>query len=148
MKISILNSFGADLQEWSALEQDLLELLKSNYGIFLNEDDCGHYLKDVLTEDDLMAIATIMAEKNHAPTLNILSVQELGYASTYHNSILLGEFMLVGDGECPFCGSNYITEHDGPIVTEYDGDETRLRDKCSYITKICQSCGHEWSPED
>ena len=148
MEISILNSYGADPQEWNALQRDLLELLKTNHGFFLNEDDCGHYLKDVLTDDDLMAIALILAEKNYAPVLNMLSVQEIGYASTYHNSILIGEFMFAGDGLCPFCGSNDVQDVPHAPYNEYDEDENRLKVKYTYLTKICQSCQHEWSTEE
>lgn len=148
MKISILNSFGVDYQEWHALERDLLELLRANYSFFLNEDDCGHKLKDVLSEDDLMAITVILFEKNHGTALNQLAVQEIGFASAYHDALLLGEFMLVGDGECPFCGSNDIREIDGNSKVEYDQDEARLKETILFTRKICQQCQYEWSTEE
>lgn len=147
MNISILNTYGIDLQEWKTLQDELLSILKRDYGFALNEDDCSHKLQEVLAEDDINAITLRLFEQNQGAALNQACAQELGIATPYHVSILLGEFMLVGDGECPYCGSNYVNDVEG--YKDYDYNSETRRGEAYYVppTKVCQQCQYEWNTE-
>ena len=134
-ELSILNSSGHDRLEWLSLQKDLFIILQRDYSFLLNEEDCGHKLGDVLTEEDLESITTKLFEQNQGQTLNEIAVREVGFASTYHIALLLSSFMLVGNGECPCCGSNDIDDIPEHIDIEYNP-----------ATRLCRACQYEWSP--
>lgn len=147
MIVSLLNRYGVSPQEWKKITDILVPILISDYGVLFKEEDCGSKLCDILTDDFLQEIALKLAKDDQVTLLNEIAIKELGFTSTYHIGVLIGEMMLVGDGECPFCGSNDIKEVDGYLDGEYDNDEGAQ----SYYQpplKICQSCGHEWSTEE
>ncbi len=87
---------------WRALHPRLMEVLTRHYGIDPHDDECCNWLFDeFLDERQLRDVAVLVFGSDMPYAVN-----------TVRN------FRLVGDGDCPNCGSNTRSEITGGIRHE------------------------------
>jgi len=91
---------------------------ETNEAIQNEPDQCGQMIREIVADSTEVDVYVSML---HRITLHV-------YGSTLLRHVnKLGALVLIGDGECPECGSNEVTRG-------YYG--------------VCQHCGHKWTRDD
>jgi hypothetical protein len=118
MKMSIKRPAVVTALPWEKASEQILAILNNKYGIVPEEENCGTQLLDFLGDDALRYVALQL------------------FGNTLPKTILMvAELMLMGDGACPYCGSNQRTERIGSF--EYMEAHGMLSRTIGWDCKVC-----------
>ena len=127
MKISVRRPDGFDATLWQEKSDQLIKLLSENYGLIVDyEEMCNWTFSDFLPDESFKPIAVMVFGSDLPSVVDMVE-----------------NLVLIGDGDCPVCGSNRATERTGGFTrNEYD-------QLCILtVSFICKACGHEREVND
>jgi hypothetical protein len=124
LTLSIKQPVGHDAAAWPAYSDKLMKLLYDKYELIPSyEPQCNWDFDSFLNEREIADVAVFVFGNDLPATCAFVK-----------------ELVIIGDGDCPVCGSNNRTEITGGFkAAEYDGD-------CggwAVIGMKCNNCKYE-----
>jgi hypothetical protein len=147
-ELSIQTPEGTEYKDWETVQRDILQELISSELILGIDEDCGKKLSDILNDEDLWNLGLDMATHESYDAMAKIIMQEFGFCSYYSIFNFLSKLMLIGNGECPFCGASSYQEIPMSLDYEYDQDDGNHMKWLSPPKRICHNCQYEWSVEE
>jgi hypothetical protein len=147
-ELSIQTPEGTEYKDWEAVQRDILQELISLEFILGIDEDCGKKLGDILSDGELSILALNVTNHDSFDVLVKIITQEFGFSSFYSIFTFLQRLMLMGNGECPFCGASSYQEINTSVDWEYDQDDHNRDGYRSPAKRICHNCRYEWSVEE
>jgi hypothetical protein len=147
-ELSIQTPEGTEYKDWETVQRDILQELLSAHLIEGIDEDCGRRLGDILTDADIISVAINMSEYASFFPLTSIITKDYGFYSFDTVTAFLKKLMLIGNGECPFCGASSYQEIDASVDWEYDQDDHNRDGYRSPAKRICHNCQYEWSVEE
>jgi hypothetical protein len=139
---------GVEYKEWETVERDILKELSDRQFILGVDEDCGKRLGDILNEADMLTLASGVANYDSFFPLTSIITKNEGFCSFNNITAFLSKLMLMGNGECPFCGASSYQETPMSLDYEYDQDDGNHVKWLSPPKRICHNCQYEWSVEE
>ena len=146
-ELSLLIPEGAEYKEWETVQRDILSELLSAHLIEGIDEDCGKKLGDILTDDSMAWLAVNMSIHDSYDVFLSIVRKNIGFTSIEATTCFLRNLMLVGNGECPWCGASSYQEIPMSLDYEYDRDDGNTERWLSPPKRICHNCQYEWSVE-
>lgn len=120
-RLSIPMPVGFTPKQWEGKSEAIMKILREKHEIDDKDDQsCGWDLWSFLYEDDLKNIAVMVFGNDLTSTVDLVKT-----------------LVLVGNGDCPNCGSNDRKDIDGGYVRDEFGGGIEI------IGHKCNSCNEE-----